>query len=1204
MKRNFTLFITLLLFMQFSASKAQESVFDTEKKWGKTLNIKKHQKSQKFNAKSVFDEGFEEWPPAEWNIVSLGEASGFTQTKTAAYSGEASAKHTDQKKDIIDWMVTPGILVPENGTLNFMEMNQYTSGYYEHHGVWISTEGNNPAEDNFTLLSEFDEVSADWTEQNISLSDYANQTVYIGFKYTGNDKDRWWLDDITVIQQSDCEFKLNALMTQGFVQLDQTAKFVAEVENIGIEDITDASIQITANGIDETKTFSISAGTTEMIEFDILPAEGENTYTATITYEADGEESNNVAVLDVRPVTKPIYGFRAASVPEKTKNFVMLDKENGEYIYPLSNTSVDESRAMCFVDGDLFVQTIQAGEAMMEPKAIGFIDIETGDMNVLNDAPGYMFFGMDYNPVDKKIYAVGYKANDLSAPLGLYNVDKTTGAITEVATNNSIATILTFTIDNKGNGYGINSTDGKLFAIDLSDFSHSTIGSTGLAPNLIQSMTYDVESNKLIWAYAANDGSGVVTKLMAVNTEDASVTEISDIPTTIIMGLTAPEVATPPTPASYAEGFNTWPPEGWTFFNDGDDTSEGWIEITTHFFEGEASMGHMDDDVNDDISTINWAISPAIVIPENADLTFYERNAYMTSYLDHSVMISTGSANPADGDFVLLKEMSENTDYEWAKATIGLEDYYGQQVYIAFRYTGDYTTKWFIDAFSVAPPASTDLLARELIVPEVMMITGEPINCTGVVFNSGNQPITGATATLSIGGVEMTENFDLGVGEEIEIDFDSWTGEMGEQAAILTVAVEGESNTDNNTAEALVHIHDQLSVDAYGYVTLTDDDEIPRGPAKYNIYYPTTIQPLDNHMENYTVAYGGAMIYHLWYCNFQELNDSKGAKGRVPDSYRLIDVNTGATIHCGPSTIMFDEMSYNYATDVLYGIAENKLYTVNPMNNEHVEIAGFGDKTIAAFAIHLDGTAYAIATDGNLYTVDLSNAVLTLVGATGVTDVQYIQSMAFDHNSGKLFWNLCNAASGIAYYVDHTTGAAIMINFLHDNAQVTCFDFPYGEEQYYVTFKTTLDEEIHPETPVTVNGITKITNEEGLITFLPFEKEESVSYSADFDGEIATGGIKVYNNGVITINVNSIGIEDLVENYFNIYPNPAVDFIQIEGVEEANIQIIDINGSCIKAATISSTDARINISDLNAGMYILKIQSEDHNVCTKLSIRK
>jgi len=82
----------------------------------------------------------------------------------------------------------------------------------------------------------------------------------------------------------------------------------------------------------------------------------------------------------------------------------------------------------------------------------------------------------------------------------------------------------------------------------------------------------------------------------------------------------------------------------------------------------------------------------------------------------------------------------------------------------------------------------------------------------------------------------------------------------------------------------------------------------------------------------------------------------------------------------------------------------------------------------------------------------------------------------------------------------------------------------------------------------------------------------------------------ICSNGNTLLTV--INISELNEIDFSIYPNPATNFVQINGAINSNIQVLDISGKLVKLITnIDNTNSyfRINVSDLENGTYFIKI---------------
>lgn len=67
-------------------------------------------------------------------------------------------------------------------------------------------------------------------------------------------------------------------------------------------------------------------------------------------------------------------------------------------------------------------------------------------------------------------------------------------------------------------------------------------------------------------------------------------------------------------------------------------------------------------------------------------------------------------------------------------------------------------------------------------------------------------------------------------------------------------------------------------------------------------------------------------------------------------------------------------------------------------------------------------------------------------------------------------------------------------------------------------------------------------------------------------------------------------VEELLLNNFKIYPNPASSEINIiSEMKEADVKIYDMTGRCVKNVRISDDNTRINISDIEKGLYLVNI---------------
>ncbi len=79
-------------------------------------------------------------------------------------------------------------------------------------------------------------------------------------------------------------------------------------------------------------------------------------------------------------------------------------------------------------------------------------------------------------------------------------------------------------------------------------------------------------------------------------------------------------------------------------------------------------------------------------------------------------------------------------------------------------------------------------------------------------------------------------------------------------------------------------------------------------------------------------------------------------------------------------------------------------------------------------------------------------------------------------------------------------------------------------------------------------------------------------------------------------------IEAPVSNSIKLYPNPVNDVLtlNVTNLTISNIEIMDLNGRMVKVISGNNTsDVKINVSDLSAGVYMINIYSENNKTTKK-----
>lgn len=137
------------------------------------------------------------------------------------------------------------------------------------------------------------------------------------------------------------------------------------------------------------------------------------------------------------------------------------------------------------------------------------------------------------------------------------------------------------------------------------------------------------------------------------------------------------------------------------------------------------------------------------------------------------------------------------------------------------------------------------------------------------------------------------------------------------------------------------------------------------------------------------------------------------------------------------------DMSYNPMDGMMYYLFQDSQYNSflkrSSLNNPSVvETIGMFNVRLWTLAIDGQGQAYGIAYEGgDLYRINLTDAAATLVGPTG-KEVWYTQSMAFDLETGELYWaQFATASDHGLYQVNTQTGATTALGLIGNGTQLT-----------------------------------------------------------------------------------------------------------------------------------------------------------------------
>lgn len=328
------------------------------------------------------------------------------------------------------------------------------------------------------------------------------------------------------------------------------------------------------------------------------------------------------------------------------------------------------------------------------------------------------------------------------------------------------------------------------------------------------------------------------------------------------------------------------------------------------------------------------------------------------------------------------------------------------------------------------------------------------------------------------------------------------------------------------------------------------------------------------------------------------------------------------------------DMAYNQVDGMMYYLCQDSQYNcylkrsdINTLSS--IETIGiFNNLRMWTLAIDLEGHAYGVAYEGgNLYKINLADASTTLVGPTG-KEVWYTQSMAFDLETGELYWAQFATSSDHGFYqVNTETGAATSLGVIGSGTQLTGLFMVYDPapqpgiiDEIYVEGFTEpawgehadFVLEVPADAHYSINNVIwwwHNAYDTGTVGNETFDREDvayfmSVELSAE-EGYSFAEDVTVYFNGDATVfnaansyslgslfmattidfYVTDDGVAEQTAGNIAVWPNPVKNVLYLNGVDGALVQIYDATGRMVLQQIY---EGQLEVSNLAQGMYVIK----------------
>lgn len=334
---------------------------------------------------------------------------------------------------------------------------------------------------------------------------------------------------------------------------------------------------------------------------------------------------------------------------------------------------------------------------------------------------------------------------------------------------------------------------------------------------------------------------------------------------------------------------------------------------------------------------------------------------------------------------------------------------------------------------------------------------------------------------------------------------------------------------------------------------------------------------------------------------------------------------------------LYIDMAYNPVDGMMYYLCQDSQFNSylkrsNLSTPSEVEVVGSFGVRMWTLAINNQGRAYGVAYEGgNLYEINLNDASTNLVGPTS-KDVWYTQSMAFDLDTGELYWAQFSTSNDHGLYqVNTETGAATSLGEIGQGTQLTgLFMVPQQtppepeiiKEIFVEGFTAPVwgehpdfDLEVAEESHYSINEVSWQYYGDGIYGFLQVDdlfNHDDLVYALGItfepeEGYVFADDITVFYNGdpslfdaaesyfiedgaymAFTIGFHVSDPLDVAEQSsesLSVWPNPTANMLHLNVADGSTVSVFDMTGRMVMR---ESYNGQLDVSRLVLGLYAIK----------------
>jgi hypothetical protein len=1011
-----------------------------------------------------YSEGFE-YPITTdcWRIYDIdGDGSIWELVSDRAHSGSFSAKHRWTSRiygNQVGWLISPKIIVPAGKIINlsFWSSNEDPNSYGMN-SVWISENDFDPQSGQYVKVWSPESVSEDWVETEISLASYMGKEIYIAFRYDGLYAHSWYIDDLNFTEFQGTDTGVTAITAPVNGHLTDAESITIKVKNFGTETINNVPVEVQIDNELPVSGIVPSIAFGEEVEYtfpETVNLSAEKTYTikSYTKFDTDINPTNDTTAVKV--TNTGICAVSKFPYIESFEDDIKLlcwdkfyydtDGETNGWKAVTTTTAHGGTHSIYHIFGS----TSNQDGWLVSPE----IQIPAGGV--------YLLTFWSYNPrptwYGKNSVWISKNSND-PASEDFVEIWTTNSVVEDwVETKINLADFIGENIHIAFRYEGNNAHSWYLDDLKIELLTGADAGVTAItSPTSGSNLT----ATETITLKVKNFGAEALTNVPVKITVNDGIPIGETVPS---IGLNQEVEYTFTLNKLDLSAVKTYTIKGYTEYPDDIDLSNDAKTISVTNDGNVAVMGNstsitscnipfVDDGKNGNYSESANETQTVTFYPETpgdkvtAEFTTFSSTPYNLFYylgllsetLGDTLYVYNG--NTVDENLLigsLTGDLSENLPLPFRSSAPD-----GSLTFVFKKQSNMAAAGWEAN-IACFTPHSYDATISKILSP--LKDGASPAQVSVLISNYGDNPIASSfdVAYTLNDGLPVVETCTGNIAPNATTEFTFVQGadisEYKDYTLKVYTLLANDADLTNDTAS--ISFTHKENVTLYGYRIY--DEAFPgvntdmRSVVAFDTWDPSVITIPSTYQDGDNITYSGECAGDTVYI-YTRANNTGSPVNFIKLTNNWTEISSVAITNTP------NDMAYDYSTKTLYGISYDNdqrtmvLQTVDLETGELTPVVNISNVNnyLYTLAADLKGNLYGIDYNGNLVSINKETGVGALIGNTGV-DPLYAQSMAFDHNTERLFWAMHNTKSkGNLLELDPVTGAVSDLGIIGGNAQI------------------------------------------------------------------------------------------------------------------------------------------------------------------------